>query len=124
LLYNSLCLCIGNSWYSQLEDYLCRIPHAGVGECGIDKNVLKKQQLSESYTGVPVVTMEDQIDILKRHIDLAVKYQRVLTLHCVSGCWGQLLQIFQSLEGETEGQGKWKRKRKDSLTESVEGNDR
>ncbi len=116
-------LSVGNSWYSQLEDYLCRIPHAGVGECGIDKNVLKKQQQSlsqsPSYTGVPPITMEDQIDILKRHIDLAVKYQRVLTLHCVSGCWGQLLQIFQSLEGKIEG----KRKRKGEI-DTVQGSDR
>ena len=71
------------SWMDQLEELLQRFPSAGVGECGLDKAVKKD------------VTLDEQESILIAHIQLATKYQRALTVHCVSGCWDQLLAILK-----------------------------
>eukprot|EP01040_Poterioochromonas_malhamensis_P015773 gene15773-17716_t len=81
------------SWIDQLRLELERNPLAGVGECGLDKN-LKKQ-----------VSLEKQISYLVPHIRLACQYQRPLTLHCVSGGWGNLHQtLLKTLKEEKEFQ--------------------
>jgi hypothetical protein len=70
-----------SNWEGQLESLLLQIPTAGVGECGLDKAAKTK------------VDNSVQEQILRAHISLAVKHQRILTLHCVPGCWDRLLQI-------------------------------
>jgi Tat protein secretion system quality control protein TatD with DNase activity len=52
------------------------------------------------------VTAADQIWILKQHINLAIRWKRYLSIHCVSGCWQQLLQIFQEIDRETNKERK------------------
>lgn len=79
------------SWIDQLRLELEQNPLAGVGECGLDKN-LKKQ-----------VSLEKQISYLVPHIRLACQYQRPLILHCVSGGWGNLYQtLLKTLKEEKE----------------------
>ena len=77
---NFISLSVRSTWKSLLIDYLIKNPHAGVGECGIDKNIKNK------------VSIEKQIFIVNQHFEIAYEYQRSITLHCV-GSWGHLLQI-------------------------------
>jgi Tat protein secretion system quality control protein TatD with DNase activity len=41
--------------------------------------------------------MEVQCDILRRHIEIAAKYGRPVTIHCV-GAWGHLLEVINTHE--------------------------
>eukprot|EP01039_Chlorochromonas_danica_P000582 gene582-627_t len=75
---------ITSSWVSLLERMLTRNPKAGVGECGIDRNI--KQ----------TVSMDLQIHILKQHLEVAGRFGRPVSIHCVSGCWGHLLDCLTS----------------------------
>lgn len=70
------------NWEAKLEEMLQKNSFAGVGECGLDK-AIKKQ-----------VTMNDQEIILRRHLEIARKYNRPVTIHCVNA-WGKLLEILQ-----------------------------
>jgi Tat protein secretion system quality control protein TatD with DNase activity len=70
-------------WEHELCKWLEEIPIAGVGECGLDKCIKKE------------VSLDIQEEILKRHIQIALRYQRPLTLHCVNS-WGRLHTILQS----------------------------
>jgi tRNA A37 threonylcarbamoyladenosine dehydratase/Tat protein secretion system quality control protein TatD with DNase activity len=56
-------------------------PFVGVGECGLDKNIIKQS---------PSSALEKQLFYLQQHIHLAVEYHRPLILHGVTGCWGHL----------------------------------
>ena len=69
-----------SSWSVELERLLIQLPHAGVGECGLDKNIKKD------------TPMEVQTRIVRVHFDLAQRYNRPITLHCV-GAWGTLYDI-------------------------------
>lgn len=64
----------------QLETVLTEYPHAGCGECGLDKGIKRD------------VSMEIQEAVLKLHLDIALSLQRTLTLHCVNA-WGRLFDI-------------------------------
>jgi Tat protein secretion system quality control protein TatD with DNase activity len=55
-----------------------------VGECGLDKAVLKDFDYIQ------------QESIVLSHLRLATKYRRPLTLHCVSGAWARLLTLLTS----------------------------
>lgn len=61
----------------RLETMLQTDPLAGVGECGLDKSIRKEASL------------ELQQKILHAHFQLAKRYRRSITLHCV-GAWGRL----------------------------------
>ena len=71
-------------WEQELERVLIELPSAGVGECGLD-HCLKN------------VNMTTQIDILRRHIRVAARHHRPVTIHCV-GAWGQLLEVLKESE--------------------------
>jgi Tat protein secretion system quality control protein TatD with DNase activity len=52
-----------------------------------------------------------QEGILKEHMTLAARHHRTLTVHCVSGCWEQLLCLFMSEEKKfkaTKSELSWK----------------
>eukprot|EP01038_Epipyxis_sp_PR26KG_P009120 gene9120-12301_t len=72
-----------DTWMNDLEEKLIANPKASVGECGLDKAVKKD------------ISMEEQEIILIQHLNLAVKYNRTLTVHCVAGSWGQLISILK-----------------------------
>eukprot|EP00933_Yihiella_yeosuensis_P000661 TRINITY_DN101044_c0_g1_i1.p1 TRINITY_DN101044_c0_g1~~TRINITY_DN101044_c0_g1_i1.p1 ORF type:complete len:337 (+),score=71.22 TRINITY_DN101044_c0_g1_i1:84-1013(+) len=77
-------------WEEELEALLTRLPAAGVGECGLD-GARKKD-----------IPMEVQIDVLKPQLELAKKFQRPLSLHCVA-CHGALLDVLQTAFKEAGG---------------------
>lgn len=86
------------SWEKELEDLLEAIPSAGVGECGLDN-------------GLKNVAMGVQVDILRRHIRIASRHNRPVTIHCV-GAWAILLEVFREVERDL---------RKEKKTNLLEG---
>ena len=100
------------NWEYELENILLAIPAAGVGECGLDH-------------GIKNVNMSTQIDILQRHIRIAARQNRSVTIHCV-GAWGQLLEVLKGMEKEEKNERKKNMKtypRQDKRRESGEGDD-
>lgn len=69
-----------NHLKEQLEHQMISFPMCGVGECGLDKCIKKR------------VSLEAQEAVLRCHIEVALKYRRPITLHCV-GSWGRLFDI-------------------------------
>ena len=70
------------SWERDLELALVACPSAGVGECGLDKNIVKEKDKDKSSgsrgadVGHGGVSMESQEDILRRHIRVAERLHR------------------------------------------------
>ena len=75
-----------------MEKTLLALPHAGVGECGLDH-------------GIKNVGMSTQIDILRNHIRIASKFNRPVTMHCV-GAWALLLGVLKEMEKEERDERK------------------
>lgn len=69
-------------WITQLRHWLARFPHAGIGECGLDKRIRE-------------TSMPQQIDILRAQIQLAAELKRPLSIHCVQA-WGALVDTLES----------------------------
>ena len=63
----------------KLENLLCENPNFMVGEIGIDK-----------YKP----NIDKQTDFFEKQFDLAVKYRRTVSLHCV-GAWDKILHILK-----------------------------
>ena len=75
----------------ELQTVLIKYPHAGCGECGLDKGIKRD------------VSMEVQEAVLKVHLDAALSMQRTLTLHCV-GAWGKLFDVLLEHISASPGQ--------------------
>jgi len=69
-------------WEQTLARLLDTIPHAGVGECGLDKTSRSPPLQTQEYA-------------LRTQIHLATSRGRPLSLHCVRA-WGRLLEILRS----------------------------
>ena len=69
-------------WREILEQRLIATPIASIGECGIDRWI-------ENHDLV------DQQLVLREHLNLAVKHDRPITIHCLKA-WGALLEILQN----------------------------
>ncbi|KAK9863851.1 hypothetical protein WJX84_004445 [Apatococcus fuscideae] len=72
-------------WLHRLEDMLTSDPHAGLGECGLDKT----RKGSE-------VPMEEQAEVMTQQLQLGKHLERPITVHCV--------KAFQELMGVLQGQ--------------------
>ena len=75
----------------QLRQKLSELTSACVGECGLDKNVKKR------------VNIDAQETILRVHVQIAIEYQRPISLHCV-GSWGRLYDIVEELNLSFQGE--------------------
>ena len=74
----------GEDWLVELEDLLQAFPSAGVGEIGLDRWI-------EDHD------IEDQQEVFRAQLQLALKYDRPCTIHCLRA-WGQLLKELKSFE--------------------------
>lgn len=83
---------VGDGDGRELRELLEQIPTAGVGECGLDGG--KKKE----------IPMELQMEVLRPQLDLALEYQRPVSLHCVAA-HGTLLQVLQEVFGRGHGPG-------------------
>ncbi|MDG1358146.1 MAG: TatD family hydrolase [Akkermansiaceae bacterium] len=69
-------------WFRQLTSYLDNVPHACVGECGLDRWV-------ENYD------IKIQEDVFVSQLELATKRNLPLSIHCLKA-WGLMLEILES----------------------------
>ena len=76
---------VSGCWEASLRDILTRLPNAGVGETGLDKNIKNR------------ISPEIQENVLLRHMALAREFDRPITIHCV-GYWGRLLALLKREE--------------------------
>ena len=70
-------------WEAELRGLLRDIPSAGVGECRLDKGLLRPRTGGRTGSDGVAVPVEEQLDILRRHAAIAAQPNRVLTVHCV-----------------------------------------
>lgn len=65
-------------WKSELENYLSKDCSLSIGECGLD-----------FHRGV---NRDEQLEVFEKHLELAVAYQRPLSIHSVR-CWPEMLSL-------------------------------
>ena len=70
--------------WERLETILVDNPDAGVGECGLDKR----------YPGYSATESSHQEAAFKRHVELALRLNRDLHIHCV-GDYGRIIKILK-----------------------------
>jgi TatD DNase family protein len=70
------------TWEERLRKYLCEKKGAHIGEIGLDSVHSKK-------------TLDQQVLIFKKQIDLAIELKRSFSLHCV-GAWGMTIDILRA----------------------------
>ncbi|RHZ47530.1 hypothetical protein Glove_578g33 [Diversispora epigaea] len=80
-----------NTWYSKLESLLKLHPQALIGEIGIDKISKLKHPKTKVMTKIQT-SMEHQMKLMELQLDLAAKYNRAVSLHCVQST-GQIVQL-------------------------------
>ena len=68
-------------WLNTLADLLIESPNAAIGECGLDR------WLKDHDIGL-------QLPIFQKHLDLAVQFDRPITIHCLKA-WGPLLTLLK-----------------------------
>ncbi|RIA94441.1 TatD family [Glomus cerebriforme] len=81
-----------NVWYSKLENLFETYPNSLLGEVGLDKTFRLRDQQSKKLSQVQT-TMQHQTVIFEKQLDLAAKYKRAVSMHCVqsTGAITQLL---------------------------------
>ncbi len=70
-------------WSRHLNQFLNNFPHAGVGECGLDR-------------WIPSPDLEAQHAVFRTHLKLADELNRPLTIHCLRA-WGPLMEELRPL---------------------------
>lgn len=75
-----------SDWEKELDSILSALPMAGVGECGLD-------------SGLKNVDMSLQAELLRKHMRIAARHNRSVTMHCV-GAWAKLLEVLKEMEKE------------------------
>ena len=73
-------------WEGELRRMLQLVPTAGVGETGLDK--------SPRWKG----SIEEQEEVFKRHVQIAVEMKRPLSVHCVKS-YGKVYEHIQHVQG-------------------------
>lgn len=79
-----------SGWEERLEQFLLRFPSAGVGECGLDKSDKHKKNI------------DTQIVIFKKHLQIAEKLNRPVSIHCVKA-WMELFEALGNYKGKIKG---------------------
>ena len=70
------------NWQQQLTSYLDNVPHACIGECGLDRWI-------KGYD------IELQREVFTAQLDLASQRNLPLSIHCLKA-WGLLIEILES----------------------------
>nr|CAG8556970.1 2402_t:CDS:2 [Entrophospora candida] len=95
-----------NIWYDKLESLIIKYKeNCLIGEIGIDKlfrlknpNINKKLRISDYQTSI-----DHQVLILEKQIELAIKYGKSISLHCVQSS-GKIVEILKKLRQKNNQQ--------------------
>ncbi|CAG8573414.1 9386_t:CDS:2 [Cetraspora pellucida] len=80
-----------NVWFDKLENLIKINKSALIGEVGLDKSARLTDPKTQSLSKVQT-TIQHQIAILEKQLDLAAKYNRAVSLHCVQAT-GQIIEL-------------------------------
>ena len=69
-------------WQEKLRHFLLENPQASIGECGLD-------------LWMRDADINDQIEVLKVHMQLSREFERPLTIHCLKA-WPQFIELLES----------------------------
>ncbi|MEN8694484.1 MAG: TatD family hydrolase [Akkermansiaceae bacterium] len=69
-------------WLGALRSFLEKTPHSSLGECGLDRWIHEPH-------------FEEQMEVFKAQLDLAVELSRPVTIHCLKA-WGPLMEILRA----------------------------
>lgn len=72
-------------WQQRLEKFLTQYPESGIGETGLDKWIRDAD-------------LPDQIEVFRRHLDLAAEWNRPVAVHCLQA-WGTLAEVLKEYRG-------------------------
>lgn len=73
---------VKEGWEERLEYFITQNPKAAIGECGLDKSGKHKD------------TIDFQMEVFIKQIELAVKYSRPISVHCVHS-WRELFILLK-----------------------------
>jgi len=71
-----------SQWKQLLREFLVNHPEAGLGECGLDR-------------WIPEHDIEDQLEVFRFQLDLALELNRPVTIHCLKA-WGSMMDELRS----------------------------
>ena len=85
------------AWLDQLRTYLTADPRAAVGEIGLDRWMLDRARADDPrLAGLRRAPLEEQVEIFKTQLALAVAFDRPATIHCIDA-FGLLLDTLRSV---------------------------
>ncbi|CAB5196654.1 Metallo-dependent hydrolase [Rhizophagus irregularis] len=87
-------------WHNKLENLLETHPNSLLGEVGLDKTFRLRDQESKQLSKVQT-TMQHQTAILEKQLDLAAKYKRAVSMHCVQST-GAITELLNRRINERE----------------------
>ncbi|KAG9289462.1 hypothetical protein G9A89_008023 [Geosiphon pyriformis] len=82
-----------NTWLEKLESLLKEDKRAIVGEIGIDRSARLIHPMTHSITKVQT-TLQHQLAVFESQMDIAAKYQRPVSIHCVQAT-GPITELIQ-----------------------------
>lgn len=83
-------------WLDQLRTYLNADPRAAIGEIGLDRWMLHRARPDDPrLAGLRRAPLEEQLEIFKIQLALAVDLDRPATIHCIDA-FGLLLETLRS----------------------------
>ncbi|MBC7366057.1 MAG: TatD family hydrolase [Undibacterium sp.] len=91
---------VGNrspAWLETLRAHLTADPHAAVGEIGLDRWMLDRARPDDPrLAGLRRAPLEEQLEVFKPQLALAVTLDRPATIHCIDA-FGLLLETLRSV---------------------------
>jgi len=91
---------VGNrspAWLDTLRAHLTTDPRAAVGEIGLDRWMLNRARPDDPrLAGLRRAPLDEQLDVFKTQLALAVTLDRPVTVHCIDA-FGLLLETLQTV---------------------------
>lgn len=90
-------------WEAELTRRLEAEGSAAVGEIGLDRWILDRARPDDPrLEGLPRAPLAEQQEVFKTQLDLAVRYRRPVTIHCLDA-WGALWDILRDSPVPSQG---------------------
>ncbi|CAJ0827092.1 17752_t:CDS:2 [Entrophospora sp. SA101] len=87
-----------NIWYDKLESLIIKYnENCLIGEVGIDRSFKLKNPNNNKKLSNYQISIDHQILILEKQIELAIRYGKSISLHCVQSS-GKIVEILKKLQ--------------------------